>query len=185
MAHSWPGGDIHFDEDENYRQNDLNGVNLLKVAVHEVGHVLGLLHNDKQHSIMFPIYIKPEQPRDFELVRDDRTAVQEIYGVCKGSFDVLFDWLRRQNTPAQRPTYIFNTYFFRDGRFWMYENRYNRTRYGDPLSINEQWRGLTPNIDAFTQVIRSRSPHQFDIDTYFFKGQLSSNANHFFVRYFS
>lgn len=34
LAHSWTGGDIHFDEDENYRRDDPSGsgINLLKVC---------------------------------------------------------------------------------------------------------------------------------------------------------
>jgi len=56
---------------------------MLQVAVHEIGHVLGLLHNEHDHSIMYPIYINPAMYEDFELARDDRRAVQNIYGVCK------------------------------------------------------------------------------------------------------
>ena len=34
LAHSWTGGDIHFDEDENFKREDptRTGINLLKVA---------------------------------------------------------------------------------------------------------------------------------------------------------
>jgi len=99
LAHSWAAGDIHFDDDEDYRSdqqlvdsgwtaatggdNEDVGISLQKLAVHEVGHVLGLLHNDILHSIMYPIYVTPSSPGDFELVREDRQAVQQIYGVCK------------------------------------------------------------------------------------------------------
>jgi len=36
LAHSWTGGDIHFDEDENYKRDDPtgSGINLLKVGLH-------------------------------------------------------------------------------------------------------------------------------------------------------
>lgn len=169
LAHSWSAGDIHFDEDENYKK-DGTGIDLLKVAVHEVGHVLGLLHNGRQTSIMFPIYVSPQANEDFELVREDREAVQQIYGVCKGLFDVVFDWVRRIQEPwSNRPKYIFNTYFFRNKRYWMYENGFNRTRYGDPLLIEHQWTGLPSHLDGFTQVILG-SGYEFNIDTYFFKG---------------
>ena len=35
LAHSWPGGDIHFDDDENYKKFDegsADSINLLKVC---------------------------------------------------------------------------------------------------------------------------------------------------------
>jgi len=36
LAHSWTAGDIHFDEDENYKRDDPtgSGINLLKVGLH-------------------------------------------------------------------------------------------------------------------------------------------------------
>jgi matrix metalloproteinase-21 len=173
LAHSWTGGDIHFDEDENYKRDDPTGtgINLLKVAVHEIGHVLGLLHSDRGESIMYPIYVNPEMYDDFELCRDDRKAVQDIYGVCKGRFDVVFDWLRkvRATDGSGATRYIFNTYFFRGRRYWMYENRFNRTRFGDPLYIEREWTGLPGVIDAYVQII-SPAAGAYKIDTYFFSG---------------
>jgi len=51
----------------------------------------------------------------------------------------------------------------------MYENRFNRTRYGDPRVIADEWQGLPANMDAFAQVIRTAG-QDYVIDTYFFKG---------------
>jgi len=53
--------------------------------VHEIGHVLGLLHNERGESIMYPIYVNPAMYDSFELAHDDRRAVQNIYGICKVS----------------------------------------------------------------------------------------------------
>ena len=53
------GGDIHFDEDENWRENSTNlidGVDFYSVALHELGHSLGLAHSPVYSSIMFPYY---------------------------------------------------------------------------------------------------------------------------------
>jgi len=173
LAHSWQAGDIHFDEDENYRRDDPSGtgIDLLKVAVHEIGHVLGLLHNDRDNSIMYPIYVNRDVSEDFELSAEDRRSVQSIYGICKGSFDLVFDWLRSVPS-AEAPSgwrYKFNTYFFRETRYWLYENQMRRARFGDPQRIDAGWGGLRGPLDGFTQVI-SVEGLGFNIDTYFFQG---------------
>lgn len=47
-------------------------------------------------------------------------------------------------------TRVFNTYFFRGGSFWMYENTNGRTRYGDPKMISDtNWNGLPSNLDTY------------------------------------
>jgi hypothetical protein len=78
LAHAWgPGynpkglaGDVHFDEDDNWK----NRSTLLGVAVHELGHAMGLGHSDDKESIMYPVY------RDVvELGRDDINGITEMY----------------------------------------------------------------------------------------------------------
>lgn len=64
----------------------------------------------------------------------------------------------------------FSTYFFRKSWYWLYENRNNRTRYGDPSRIQAGWRGIpTQGIDAFIHVWTWRRDER-----YFFKGKDSS-----------
>lgn len=100
----------------------------------------------------------------------------------QGSFDVVFDWLRKVRSPDASSSirYIFNTYFFRASRYWMYENRFNRTRFGDPLYIAREWTGLPGSIDAYVQIISTSTAEgtsgssgtpEYVIDTYFFSGQ--------------
>lgn len=61
----------------------------------------------------------------------------------------------------------FSTYFFRNGWYWLYENRNNRTRYGDPLQIARGWHGIpAQNVDAFVHLWTWGRDER-----YFFKGR--------------
>ncbi|KAM4678106.1 matrix metalloproteinase-21-like isoform 1-T3 [Discoglossus pictus] len=165
FAHAWYLGDIHFDDDEHFgAPTSEQGISLLKVAVHEIGHALGLSHINRSGSVMQPNYTPQE--RHFELDWEDRKAVQEKYGSCDGSFSTVFDWVRKERSPRGDIIYRFNTYFFKTSWYWMYENKSNRTRYGDPLPIKAGWRGLPDQgIDAFIHVWTWNTDAQ-----YFFKG---------------
>ena len=48
----------------------------------------------------------------------------------------------------------------------MYENRHNRTRYGDPLLIGPEWKGLPYPLDAFAHIWTFTRD-----ETMFFKGE--------------
>uniref|UniRef100_A0AAV2LGB0 Peptidase metallopeptidase domain-containing protein n=1 Tax=Knipowitschia caucasica TaxID=637954 RepID=A0AAV2LGB0_KNICA len=166
FAHAWFLGDIHFDDDEHFTgPNAGKGISLLKVAVHEIGHVLGLPHIHRAGSIMQPSYL-PQESR-FEMDWTDRRAIQNLYaGGCRGRFSTVFDWIRTERTPSGEVVVRFNTYFMREGWYWLYENRNNRTRYGDPVSVQSGWRGLPfSGVDAFVHVWSRRKDH-----VYFFKG---------------
>ncbi|XP_036404537.1 matrix metallopeptidase-21 [Megalops cyprinoides] len=165
FAHAWFQGDIHFDDDEHFTApNTGNGISLLKVAVHEIGHVLGLTHIHRASSIMQPSYLP--QDTGFEIDWLDRKAIQQLYGSCKGRFNTVFDWVRKERTPYGEVVIRFNTYFMRDGWYWLYENRNNRTRYGDPVAVQVGWHGIpTDGVDAYVHV------WTWSTDTvYFFKG---------------
>ncbi|XP_053321631.1 matrix metalloproteinase-21-like [Spea bombifrons] len=164
FAHAWYLGDIHFDDDEHFvGSSSEHGISLLKVAVHEIGHALGLPHINRLGSVMQPNYTPLEGK--FELDWQDRRAVQEKYGACDGSFSTVFDWVKKERTPRGE-IYRFNTYFFKTGWYWMYENKVNRTRFGDPRPIKAGWHGLPEkDIDAYVHV------WTWNIDAqYFFKG---------------
>ncbi|XP_040294188.1 matrix metalloproteinase-21 [Bufo bufo] len=167
FAHAWFLGDIHFDDDEHFTApSSDNGISLLKVAVHEIGHVLGLSHIHRTGSIMQPNYIPQES--GFELDWSDRKAIQNLYGSCEGPFDTVFDFVRKERNQYGEMAVRYNTYFFRNSWYWMYENRNNRTRYGDPIAISSGWQGIpAENIDAYVHVWTwTKDIH------YFFKGTL-------------
>lgn len=83
------GGDVHFDSDENWisassgseRDDDISSASsdFFTVAVHELGHALGLSHSPVRQSIMFPYYKGPEDPDTFSLGYDDILAMYELY----------------------------------------------------------------------------------------------------------
>ncbi|XP_077122551.1 matrix metalloproteinase-21-like [Ranitomeya variabilis] len=165
FAHAWYLGDIHFDDDEHFvGPSSEQGISLLKVAVHEIGHALGLPHISRLGSVMQPNYTP--QGKHFELDWEDRKTVQKKYGTCDGSFSTVFDWVRKERNSRGDVFYRFNTYFFKTGWYWMYENKSNRTRFGDPLPIKTGWKGVPENnIDAYVHV------WTWNIDAqYFFKG---------------
>ncbi|XP_072883302.1 matrix metallopeptidase-21 [Hemitrygon akajei] len=152
FAHAWQLGDIHFDDDDHFTTpSNRNGISLLKVAVHELGHVLGLPHSYRTGSIMQPSYIP--QDSTFELDWLDRKAIQQLYGICASPFDTVFDWIHKEKNQYGELIFQFNTYFFRNELYWLYENQNNRTRYGDPIAISIGWQGIpSSGIDAIVHV---------------------------------
>ncbi|KAI3386795.1 hypothetical protein SNEBB_008989 [Seison nebaliae] len=72
------GGDAHFDYDEYWTSSSFDGVNLMQVAAHEIGHTLGLEHSDENSALMAPFFRGFSQ--DFTLHSDDIRAIQALYG---------------------------------------------------------------------------------------------------------
>ena len=81
------GGLIYFDDEENwcldsYDKHDSsvsNETNFLKVAIHELGHALGLEHSNKTTALMEPRGTLT-QVGEVKLDIDDIQAIQALYG---------------------------------------------------------------------------------------------------------
>ena len=83
------GGDVHFDIAENWTNGGGGGTDFLTVAIHELGHSLGLGHSGAQ-SVMQPFYAGTQH----NLYLDDILGIQAIYGTdfnANPSFDSVSD----------------------------------------------------------------------------------------------
>ncbi|KAL9860514.1 Metalloendoproteinase 5-MMP [Arabidopsis thaliana] len=87
-ASSPPTGMLHLDGDEDWLISNseisrrilpvTSVVDLESVAVHEIGHLLGLGHSSVEDAIMFPAISGGD--RKVELAKDDIEGIQHLYG---------------------------------------------------------------------------------------------------------
>nr|XP_006203639.2 matrix metalloproteinase-26 [Vicugna pacos] len=78
LPNSGAAGTIHFDKGEHW-STSYRGFNLFLVAIHELGHSLGLQHSRNWNSIMYPRYMYRDL-RTFHLGVDDIQRIQQLYG---------------------------------------------------------------------------------------------------------
>ncbi|CAG5121180.1 unnamed protein product, partial [Candidula unifasciata] len=159
------GGDVHFDDDEDWTVNMSSGVNMLQVAAHEFGHSLGLSHSDVSTAIMAPFY--RGYKRDFRLDPDDIGAIQELYEMEKipptrAGGPILT--IPKICTDSKIDAITMNsdgyTYIFRGTQYYRL-NSYGIDE-GYPKEIDQDWKGITGPIDS--------ALHWDNGYTYIFKG---------------
>ncbi len=70
-------GDLHFNSDLDWALTDeMEGVDLFSIALHEIGHSIGLGHSDDINSIMYPVVMAELDG----LQQDDIAGIQYLYG---------------------------------------------------------------------------------------------------------
>ena len=88
---------LHFDDSEHLWVNGavVNGFDIETVALHEIGHLIGLAHSNVSGSVMFPTVSDDFTKR--ALTADDITGAQDLYGPATGLLDGVFT-LRQAST---------------------------------------------------------------------------------------
>ncbi|GAA4419489.1 hypothetical protein GCM10023187_53850 [Nibrella viscosa] len=81
-------GDLHFDDDEDWtdliKNNNQQPIDLVTVAAHEIGHILGLNHSTASGALMNASYTGSHR----YLSSDDIAGVQSMYG-AKGTGSII------------------------------------------------------------------------------------------------
>uniref|UniRef100_A0A671NLI4 Stromelysin-3-like n=1 Tax=Sinocyclocheilus anshuiensis TaxID=1608454 RepID=A0A671NLI4_9TELE len=152
-------GDIHFDYDETWTVGNSMGTDLLQVAAHEIGHVLGLQHSMAPGAVMSPFYTFSYP---LQLSEDDKRGIQSLYGSRHTDDKVKTE----ERTPKVTETNEIEStvpdacqtdfdavsmirgelFFFKSGYVWRIRDGKLQTGY--PALASRHWRGIPGDIDA-------------------------------------
>ncbi|PNT07654.1 hypothetical protein POPTR_013G100400v4 [Populus trichocarpa] len=81
LAHAFSpeNGRFHYDADEKWSTNPaMDQIDLESVAVHEIGHLLGLAHSSDSNAVMYPSIAAGTKKRN--LAQDDIDGIHALYG---------------------------------------------------------------------------------------------------------
>uniref|UniRef100_A0A8C8Z5V6 Peptidase metallopeptidase domain-containing protein n=1 Tax=Prolemur simus TaxID=1328070 RepID=A0A8C8Z5V6_PROSS len=153
LAHAFPpgqhlGGDVHFNDDETWTK-DFRNYNLYHVAAHELGHSLGLNHDNHIGSLMHSSYF---YYGDVLLSQRNIDAIQAIIGPSKNPIPPKVLQIPQacdRKLTFDAATKIRGELFLFKDRFFIRSNAY----YNDDLNfISEFWPFLRDGVEAVYEV---------------------------------
>ncbi|XP_040833164.1 macrophage metalloelastase isoform X1 [Ochotona curzoniae] len=173
------GGDTHFDNDETWTKTQ-KGTNLFLVAVHEIGHALGLGHSNDYKAIMFPTYGYINL-NTFRLSADDIRGIQSLYGGPRPHQPIP-----NPDSPEPTPcdhnlnvdavTTVGNKIFFFKGRFFWW--KIPRSSMSNVRLISSLWPTLPSGIDAAYEIGDRHQVFLFKDDKYWLMNNLKIQPNY-------
>jgi hypothetical protein len=101
LAHAYApggglGGDVHFDDAETWTITippPLGTIDIETVALHEIGHSIGLGHSANSAAVMFPNYVGPRR----NLYFDDIDGIRSVYGSNASDIKPVPGWFGSQD----------------------------------------------------------------------------------------
>lgn len=173
------GGDTHFDEAEIWTTK-CKGTNLFLVAVHELGHSLGLDHSRDRRAIMFPTY-RYVNPNTFQLSADDIRGIQSLYGAPQ-KHQLSSDSSNTESATCD-PNMTFDAittvgekiFFFKDRFFWW---KLPESPESSVSLISSLWPTVPSGIQAAYEIGTRRQVFLFKDNEYWLISNLRLQPNY-------